>query len=240
MPVQAEILKRAGAALEREPRVNLHRYPIRLGYSDGVVTLEGEVEDIAAKKLALKLAARVPGVAGVVDRLRLHRAVAAGDGLLRDHVGLALLQEPALEQCTLRTLLRDRIHTLREAPEDVGNIDVEVREGVVILNGKVPSLSHKRLAGVLVFWVPEARDVINGLEVVPDQEDTDEELTEAVRLVLEKDPLVNAHPIRVSTRNRTVTLEGPVPNEAIKRMVELDSWYVLGVDEVINHLEVRS
>ncbi|HET9350562.1 MAG TPA: hypothetical protein VFO02_04445, partial [Burkholderiales bacterium] len=38
------------AALEREPRVNLHRHPIRIASADGTVTLEGEVADVAAKK----------------------------------------------------------------------------------------------------------------------------------------------------------------------------------------------
>ena len=36
------------AALEREPRVNIHRHPIRIASADGVVTLEGEVADVAA------------------------------------------------------------------------------------------------------------------------------------------------------------------------------------------------
>lgn len=35
-----------------------------------------------------------------------------------------------------------------------------------------------------------------------------------------------------------MTLEGLVRNETEKRMAECDVWYVLGVDNVINHLTV--
>lgn len=86
------------------------------------------------------------------------------------------------------------------------SIDVAVGDGVVTLNGQVTSLSQKRLAGVLAWWVPGSRDVINGIEVTPIQEDSDDELTEAIKLVLEKDPLVNASLVRIRTRNAMVTL----------------------------------
>jgi osmotically-inducible protein OsmY len=103
----------------------------------------------------------------------------------------------------------------------------------------VTSLSHKRLAGVLAWWVPGSRDVINGLAVVPPEEDNDDEVTDAVRLVLEKDPFINAGEIRVSTRDYVVTLEGLVPNEKVREMAEFDAWYVFGVDRVVNKLQVQ-
>ena len=117
------------------------------------------------------------------------------------------------------------------------SIDVMVNDGVVTLDGQVSSLSHKRLAGVLAWWVPGSRDVVNGLEVVPVQEDSDDEIAEAVKLVLEKDPLINAYRIRVTVRADVVTLEGLVVNNAESEMAEMDAWYVSGVDRVVNRLE---
>ena len=58
---------------------------------DGVLLLEGELENIAAKKLALEHAAAVGGVSGIVDRLRITPATPMGDGEIRDHVRDALL-----------------------------------------------------------------------------------------------------------------------------------------------------
>lgn len=76
--------------------------------------------------------------------------------------------------------------------EPAGSIFVAVSDGVVTLNGAVPSLTHKRLAGVLAWWVPEE---------VPAQEDNDDEVTDAVRLTLEKDPFVDATKIRVTSQD---------------------------------------
>jgi osmotically-inducible protein OsmY len=237
---QETVLKEIRAALERETRINLHRYPIRLSFSADDLVLEGETENIAAKKLALELAGAEVSTARIVDRLRVAPAERMGDAEIRDHVCKVLIQEPALDTYTIRARRKDKMEILRQsAVEPAGDIRVEVEDGVVILNGHVPSLSHKRLAGVLAWWVPGSRDVINGLEEVPPEEDNDDEVTDAVRLVLEKDPFVDADRIRVSARNYTVTLEGLVQNQEIKEMAEFDAWYVFGVDNVANQLVVE-
>lgn len=240
MPVTEEVLKEVRAAFAHEPRINLHRYPVHLALTNGDLIVEGEMEHIAAKKLALELAAAAPGINGIVDRLRVAPAQRMGDGAISDHVRDALIQEPALETCTIRIWDKDQVDIVRESlRQPFCAIEVAVEEGVVTLNGQVPSLSHKRLAGVLGWWVPGSRDVINGLEVVPPEDDNDDEITDAVRLVLEKDPFVNADQIRVSTNNSIVTLEGLVTNKQVKDMAEFDVWYVFGVGRVINSLAVQ-
>ena len=55
-----EIERQVRSALEHEARVNLHRYPIIVSFeADRTVVLEGELESIAGKKIALQLAASV-------------------------------------------------------------------------------------------------------------------------------------------------------------------------------------
>ncbi len=90
------------AAFEHESHINLHRYPIQMDWKDEVLTLEGDVENIAAKKLGMELAAAIPGVRGIVDRLHVVSATLMGDGAILDVVRNALIQEPALQHCTLR------------------------------------------------------------------------------------------------------------------------------------------
>jgi osmotically-inducible protein OsmY len=240
MSINVEIVKEVRAAFEHEPRINLHRYPLSLDCKDGILTLEGEMEHIVAKKMALELAGAVSGVSGIVDRLRVTPTRPMGDGAIRDHMCHALLQESSFENYRIQVRTKGEVETVREAVlEPPGTIEVAVEEGVVTLNGPVSSLSHKRLAGVLAWWIPGSRDVINGLEVVPPQEDNDDEVTDAVRLVLEKDRFVDASQIRVSTYNYIVTLEGLVPNETIKEMAEFDAWYVFRVNRVVNKLAVQ-
>jgi osmotically-inducible protein OsmY len=239
MVVGENIVKEVEAALEHDPRVGFHKHPLKVGFDpDGTLVLEGELPTIAAKKLALEHAAAVAGVSAIIDRLRVAPTRPMGDGEIRDHIRGALIEEPALDGCGIRIMDSGRWEIIREskaAPRC--SVDVRIGNGVVTLDGQVSSLSQKRLAGVLAWWVPGSSDVINGLEVSPMQEDSDGEIAEAVKLVLDKDPLINADRIRVRARDAIVTLEGLVSNDAESEMAEMDAWYVFGVDRVVNRLE---
>jgi osmotically-inducible protein OsmY len=227
-------------ALLSEARIDVAHHPIRLMLSDGDLVIEGEVADIAAKKLALERAAAVAEVRGIVDRLRVTPAERMGDGAIRDLVRDALLAEPALDECSIRVSVKAAWETVRSLDSAAGTIDITVSDGVVTLDGNVPGLGLKRLAGILAWWVPGSRDVINGLGVTPPEEDNDGEISDAVRLTLEKDPLVNPDQIRVSTRNAVVTLQGQVPTKSEREAAEFDAWYVFGVDKVVNQIRVRA
>jgi osmotically-inducible protein OsmY len=153
MSTTSAILKTVQAAFEHEPRINLHQYPIHVALSNGDLIVEGEVANVAAKKLGLELAASVSGTTGIVDRLRVVPAQRMGDGTIRDHVRDAFLQEPVLKTCTIQAWTKNQLETYQEVlQEPAGVITIGVEDGVVTLNGRVPSLSHKRLAGVLVWW----------------------------------------------------------------------------------------
>lgn len=240
MAEKGTVLKKAHAALEYERRINLHRCSVHMDFHEGVLTLEGEVENIAAKRLSRALAGRISGVRDVVDRLRVMPAEHMTDDAILDAVRNAVLQETAFAECALHVKSKGRVEVIREPPVQPGGvIEIAVADGVVVLEGRVINLTLKRLAGVLAWWVPGARDVVNGLEVVPEEEDNDAEVTDAVRMAFEKDPFLNPDQIYVSTRNRVVTLEGLVRNEAQKQMAENDAWFVFGVNDIINHLEAR-
>jgi len=234
------VLKLVRGALERDRRINLHRFPLRADLVDQAVVLEGEVEDIAAKKLALEHAAAVEGIRGVVDRLRIAPAERKGDGAIRTSLGAFLLEARELHDCTIRARRKGGAEVLRQA-DGAGEIELEVNDGVIVLEGRVPSLSHLRLAGVLAWWTPGCRDVVNALEVAPPERDGDDEVIEAYYLVLKKDPLVR-HPehVRASCANFVVTLEGSAHSESERRRAELDAWALFAVDRVVNRLEVSA
>lgn len=236
---EERIVNEVASALERETQVNLHTFPIQLEFADGVLTMEGEVEHIMAKKRALEVAAAIPGVDSIVDRIHLVPAEVMTDGEILHHVCQHLLAEEMLGSLALWAMVKGKAEVVREADQGVdGSIDVEVTDGVVVLNGAVSSLTAKRLAGVLAWWVPGSRDVINGIEEIPSEDDNADEVIDAVRLVLEKDPFVNAAQIKVSCVNDWVTLDGLVTNECVRQLAEADAWYVFGVDGVTNRLLV--
>lgn len=233
------ILDAVRAGLRSEPAIDLHNYPLKLELANTDLLMEGELPSVQAKKLALERAAAVRGVRGVVDRLRIEPAHRMGDGAIRSELRSAFLQEPAFSAFAVYETQGERREILRDPPERNGWIAYEVRDGVVTMNGEIPGLGHKRLAGVLAWWIPGSRDVVNGLAVVPPEEDSDGEISDAVRNALEKDGFVDASQIRVSTHDYVVTLEGLVPTESEKDMAEKDAWYVFGVDRVENKLIVR-
>ncbi len=232
------ILEEVRRRLEAEPRVDVARHPVALSVADGVLTMEGELADLGAKKLALERAAAVAGVEHIVDRLRVAPAIAMGDAEIRDHVRDLLRAEPELQPLAREPPSPDAAPALR--PDVVvGTIGLSVADGVVTLDGIAPSLAHKRLAGALAWWVPGVRDVVNGLEVVPPEADDDGEISDAVRLVLETDPLVDATQLGVSTDRAVVTLTGVVRCDVERQAAERDAWCVFGVDGVNSEIQVR-
>lgn len=193
MSDEEAVLASVRGAIRSIPRLGTAHLGISLALAEGDVTIEGEVADVASKKLVLEAAAAVPAVTGIVHRLRVRPAAPMGDREILDHVRDALLGETALSNCAV--LVRDKgTTTAARLPESTEErIEISVAEGVVTLDGEVPGLARKRLAGVLAWWVPGSRDVINRLEVVPPEEDSDEAIADAVAIVPEKDPFVDAH-----------------------------------------------
>jgi osmotically-inducible protein OsmY len=210
-------VKALRAMLTEELKFDPNSFPIAMKMDDGSIVMEGMVASVGLKKRALLLAMGIEGVTGVVDRLRVSPSVRMSDDEIRDHMTDALTQESSLSGL---------------------GIGIEVRDGVVDLEGRVSSLSHKRLAGALAWWVPGSLDVINSIEVNPPEADTDDELIDAVRLILEKDALVDARSIRVSAAGYVVTLEGVAGSASERASAEDDAWFTWGVNNVINKMTV--
>ena len=210
-------VKALRAMLTEKLKFDPNDFPIALRMEDGTIVMEGMVSNVGLKKRALLLAMGLQEVQGVVDRLRVRPSVSMSDDEIRDHMRGALTQESALNGL---------------------DINIEVRDGVVDLEGQVWSLSHKRLAGVLAWWIPGVLDVINSIEVNPPEEDSDGELSDAVRLALEKDRLVDAQSLKVSTNGYVVTLEGVTGCAAEREAAEDDAWFTWGVNDVVNNIVI--
>lgn len=194
--------------------------PLSATIDHGDVVLEGQVPDVSAKKRALEEAAAIPGVVRIVDRVRLTANQRVPDEELRKLVGEAIQGDDSL----------------RGLP-----IDVRVQDGVVTLDGDVPTPAAKRLAGVAAWRVPAVRDVVNGLGVGADA-DIDATLASDLRQVLSHDPLVSpvADRIRVSARKAVVFLAGEVDEPSQREAAERDAWTTFGVDQVESLLEIRA
>ena len=184
----------------------------------------------------------IPQVLEQERKLGIGQPEPRGDGAIRDSLVGTLLAQPELRSCTIRAQRGSQIEIVHQSPSGFdasGDIEATVRDGVIMLDGRVISHAHRRLAGVLAWWTRGRRDVINGLDVDPPESDGDAELADALRLVLESDPTVEADRVALSCRSGVVTLQGWVRSRAEQRRVELDAWYVASVTGVVNRLEVR-
>lgn len=236
------VIDRIGAALERDTRVNLHRSPVTVSTEDERVVLEGEMDDIAQKRAAVDAAARVVAAGKqwrVDDRLRVRPGDHKEDLELKEEVESALGNEPVLREYTLIMQVAGDSETIHDGKSADRSITAAVDDGSVTLSGRVESLTHWRLAEVLTWWVDGCRFVDNRLEVFPPEEDTDDELNDAVRIVLEKDPLVHADQLQAGTAGGVVILSGSAATAEERRFAILDAWYVPGVSDVVDRIQMR-
>ena len=231
----SDLLKSIYAALDKDPRLQLRREEVDIRFDGDVVILEGAVPDIRARRVVPRIVRETldeaRGGPAVLDRLRVRREETTEDGELVDSVLERLAGEPVFNSHRVLP---------GAAPDDAEASDhaiyVDAADGVVRLSGSVESLSHRRLAEALAWWVRGTADVENRLQLSPAERDNDAEITDAVRLLLEKDPWIDAGHIGVETRNGVVELSGALPGEEQKKMAEDNAWYIAGVREVDNHI----
>lgn len=235
-------LKKVQAAIEGEPRIRSRSSPLHVEVKDNRLVIDGDVDSVAAKRLAVHLAAQADGLDTVEDQLCVVPAEERSDGEILDSYTQLILGQIDLKNCAISRTAKGETESLHQTQDDdrSGEFTFSVTDGVITLDGFVISLSHKRIAEVLAWWVPGCRNVINRLAVIPAEMDSDDEVSDAIRLALEMDPLLaHADQINLSTNSGIVTMQGVIATEEERQMAEFDAWCVLGVNDVNNRLEVR-
>jgi osmotically-inducible protein OsmY len=230
-----DLVKSIYAALDKDARLQLRREEIDIRFDGGVVILDGLVPDIRARRVVPRIVRETLGEArggpAVLDRLRVRREETPKNDELINGVLERLAGEPVFDSHRVLPGI---------APDDAEASDhaiyIDAADGVVRLSGNVESLSHRRLGEALAWWVGGTADVENRLQLSPAERDSDAEITDAVRLLLEKDPWIDAGHIGVNTRDGVVELSGALPGEEQKKMAEDNAWYIAGVRDVDNHI----
>jgi hypothetical protein len=186
--------------------------------------------------------AKHSGAAGADHRTRLLASdQERPDGQICEALTHSLQQRSELHNCTIREGANGQQGLVQEAHDDwpSGEIEIDARGGVIALRGKVISLSHKRVIEALAWRTPGCRGVDNRLQVVPAEDDNDDELTDAIRLVMEMDRIAHADQISIRSDGGVVTLQGVLPRDEERRLAEMDAWAVWGVKDVRNEIQVR-
>jgi osmotically-inducible protein OsmY len=232
------LLTEVNAALRAETRIDVEKLWIEFDPAKGLLSINGQVDDIASKRIAANIAGRAVGGRFLVDdRIRVS-APRSGDLELRDEVVKVLISENVFSDHALIVEAGSHRQQIQAGAPGRGRLEVRLDDGIVTLEGVVGGLSHRRLAEVLMWWAGCER-VDNRLEVEPPEEDTDDEITDAVLMVMEKDPLVHATQLRIGTAAAVVEIRGFVASDEERRLAVLDAWYVPGVWEVVDHIDVH-
>ena len=230
------------AQLEQDTRVNLHKSHITVSIKNDQVFLEGQVNDIAEKRATIDTVTRGLHKLGrwqIVDQLHVKPTRHRQDLELMRAVMAVLSQEPVFVEYSLLSKVAAHIEVERDMGVGSMPIIAMIKHGCISLAGQVQSLSHRRLAEVLMWWTEGCEFVDNQLQIVPAERDTDNEITDAVRIVLEKDPLVHADQLIVGTAGGVVMMNGCVTSKEEKQLAIHDAWYVPGVADVVDHIQAR-
>lgn len=125
-----------------------------------------------------------------------------------------------------------------DARVDADEIDVDVKNRIVYLNGCVNTYTEKAAAVELAMNAAEVANVEDDISVVPFSVETDATLIADVESALLRDVRVDAEDIVIGVRNGIVTLSGKAATIDEKASAEEDTRSVFGVSDVINRIEV--
>jgi hyperosmotically inducible protein len=200
---------------------------LQISVKNGVVDLEGTVNDFATKEEIDKRAHRTKNVVAVRNNLKI-----AGAGEMSD---------AQLQQKIVQKLQYDRV--------GYGNafnaISVNVQNGVVTLAGNALGPVAADSAVSLASHFPGVQDVINNIQVDPLSPMDDQSRRAVYRAIygypsLNKYAIDPAQPIRITVVNGNVTLNGVVNSQADKNVAGIRANSVPGIFKVVNNLQVAN
>ncbi|GJL79324.1 MAG: hypothetical protein NPINA01_23130 [Nitrospinaceae bacterium] len=205
--------KEISAAIESDLFIDsgVSSHLIDVTTKNGIVTLAGSVDNLLAKKRAVKIAQTIRGVRSVIDKISVV-PIERTDDEIQKNIKRALSWDPAT---------------------DSYEIEVEVNNGQVALIGDVDSWQEKQLASQVAIGVSGVKEVKNEMVINYKSVRPDVEIRADILRRLESDVWIYDSLIRVSVENGNVTLTGAVGSVAEKQRAGLLSW-IAGVKKVDN------
>lgn len=195
----------------------IYKFNPEITVKNGVVTLEGVVEDLRAKRAAEEDAKQTAGVWKVVNLIKVEPQLETNDMELQERVEAAFERNPFLNDRTIKVYAFD---------------------GNVYLSGHVPYYYQKQRAEDVAAKVNGVREVTNELTT----EDAwvykeDWELETDVKRELLWNPMINENDVSVRVDDGVVFLTGEVNNITEYREAE-DEAREAGALSVGNYLEI--
>ena len=165
---------------------------------DGIVQLEGRVDNLLVARQALQDAMSVKGVRAVIDRVEVVPISRPDDELARD----------------IKTALSQNVAT---GAYDVG---VVVRHGTAILTGEVDSWQQRQLVDAVTRSVRGLRAVDDNVAVTASGSRSDAEIRQDVLARLRNDARLHFTDLEVQVHDGAVRLSGTAASAAERALAE--------------------
>ena len=138
--------------------------------------------------------------------------------------------------------LQERVLTEleRELGADAAQVGVSAHDGVVTLQGIVPTFRQKWLAERAARHLPSVRAVANDLEVVRPELTTDAVVAQAVADAIDREDAIPTGRVKVTVRHGWVTLTGTTTWQFQRAAAERAAARVAGVKGVSNSIVIES
>lgn len=204
------------AALKWEPL--LHTNEIDVNVLDGVVSLEGTVDNYAQKREAEHVVKNIPGIKEVTNNVKvdLFKSAVKSDKDVSDLVKKALQENWAV-------------------PDH--KITVTVKDGWVTLEGILHWNFQRRAADNAIRYIPGVRGVIDNIKI--EAEIKNEMNKELVEKALRRSWILDVDNIKVRVDGKTIFLSGIVDSLFQKEEAERIAWNTPGVWYVDNEIIVE-
>lgn len=185
---------------------------------EGIVTLEGMVDNILAKERAEAITEAIIGVRAIVNLIDVFPAIPRTDEDLAQAVENAWIADPA-------------VHTWK--------LEAAARDGLVTLTGTAGSHAQRDLAETIAKGVRGVTGIRNEIDVDYDVVRTDAEIRKEIEARLENDVRVDDALIDTAVENGIVRLSGAVGSLQEKTQAARNAWVAGVVSVDTEELDVR-
>jgi osmotically-inducible protein OsmY len=205
--------------LNFDPRLDASNLTVAIQGNHDIVLIDGKVKSFSEKLITENAVKSIQGVKAVVNEIKV---------------------DPALQyKKTDAEIAADAVNALKSSvwvPAE--KIKVVVKDGNLILSGKVEWQYEKTSAFTAVKNLWGVRSVINEITVKPSININEDKVKQEITKEFERHARLDASRIKIKVQGRKIIIEGEVSNFDEIDIAEDVAWSIPGVAEVKNELVV--